>query len=348
MEGFYISSSSSSSSSSYSGNHLRSMKPEKRKCSSKYCDRLSEMPDEVIVHILSYMPIVDAVRTMLIRRFGTLWTLIPTLKFEAEDAPDSTWRSNDVGWFYIFVRNVLMLHKRPVIDKFRLLLGWFHEKGRREAGDDIRMCLRFALDKQAKEIHFSDITSELTNSSDFPNFTSQSLVTLELCHCCIYPQLQVNLGSLKKLLFWHTEMSEEAFQQVISGCPSLEELHIMEPYDIKKLRFSAPNIRRLSLVLLNDEDTDDPWLFDFPNLISLDLELGQIPNVINVSSVRDVYLKQLLFNMDDVNELRRFNIFLEKFSCIEDFQLSLNASELLLYMTGKFSTVQWLLLRHVS
>ncbi|KAK9666455.1 hypothetical protein RND81_14G186100 [Saponaria officinalis] len=35
-------------------------------------DRLSEMPDEVIVHILSCMPTLDAVRTVLLRRFGNL------------------------------------------------------------------------------------------------------------------------------------------------------------------------------------------------------------------------------------------------------------------------------------
>ncbi|KAH9615073.1 hypothetical protein KSS87_007575, partial [Heliosperma pusillum] len=47
------------------------MKPQKRNCSSEHYtgrDRLSEMPDEVIVHILSFMSTADAVRTMLIRR----------------------------------------------------------------------------------------------------------------------------------------------------------------------------------------------------------------------------------------------------------------------------------------
>ncbi|KAH9604725.1 hypothetical protein KSS87_013492 [Heliosperma pusillum] len=206
-------------------------------------DRLSELPVEVIVHILSSLPIVDAVRTMLIRRFGNLWTLLPTLTFAVEEVldkliSDGEWRSSDVRRFSIFVGNVLMLHKSPVIDKFYLRLGCYYEDERREAGDETVMWLRFALDKQAKEIYFCDVSYDLTNSSDFPKFTSQSLVTLELY-----------------------------------------------------------------------EEFDDPWLLDFPYLKCLDLKIDRIPDVINVSSVRDVYLKELFFHMDDENKLKILKYF---------------------------------------
>ncbi|XP_074307281.1 F-box protein At5g03100-like [Silene latifolia] len=189
------------------------------------------------------------------------------------------------------------------------------------------MWLRFALDKQAKEIVFDGVSYEYSDSSDFQNFTSQSLVTLELRYCIIFPQLQVNLGSLKKLIFNRTDMCEEAFEQFICGCPSLEELCIVEPYSISNLRFSAPNIRKLSLVLTEDEPSNATWLFDFPNLKTLELEIVRIPEVIDVSSVLDVYLKWLYVDEYDEDELRMFDIFLEKFSHCEVFQLSLDASE---------------------
>ncbi|XP_074307277.1 uncharacterized protein LOC141642394 isoform X1 [Silene latifolia] len=139
--------------------------------------------------------------------------------------------------------------------------------------------------------------------------------------------LLMNLGSLKKLIFCHTEMCEETFGQFICGCPSLQELHIVEPcFYPNNMCFSAPNILKLSLVLVVEDSSYDPWLLDFPNLKTLDLEIDQIPDVIDVSSVQDVYLKNL-FIMDNENELRRFNIFLEKFSRSEVFELSCNASE---------------------
>ncbi|KAH9618053.1 hypothetical protein KSS87_013669 [Heliosperma pusillum] len=311
------------------------MKLQKRKCSSAcYADagpdRLSEMPDEIIVHILSCMPTFDAVRTMLIRRFGNLWTLVHTLNFVVPEvldtmAVDSKWR-NDVGQFNIFVRNVLMRHKRPFIDKFHLLLGCLYENGSEEARDDIRMWLKFALEKQAKEIYFCDVRDEFSFSSEFPNFTSQSLMTLELRNCTIFPEFQVNLGSLKKLILRNTGMREEAFQQFICGCPSLQELRINEP-TMKNLKFSAPNIRKLSLVFMKEPFFYDPWSLDVPNLKSLDLETIWIPDVIDVSSIRDVYLKGLDFAVTDEDELKMFIVFLEKFSRSEVFQLSLDASE---------------------
>ncbi|XP_074307276.1 F-box/FBD/LRR-repeat protein At1g13570-like [Silene latifolia] len=307
------------------------MKSQKRKCFSKNRDRLSEMPDDVIVHILSYLPAVDAVRTMLIRRFGNLWTLMSNLMFEDKEIlnkidPDCTWENNDAEWFPIFIRNVLMLHKRPVIDKFHLLLEWVHSKS--EAGDDVTMWLRFALDKQAKEIVFRDVGSEFINGDDFPDFLiSQSLVTLELSHCFICKLPQVNLGSLKKLILCHTDMSDGIFQDFICGSPSLQELRIVEPFCCKYESISAPNIRKLSLIIIEDDKDVDPWLLDFPKLKSLELGINRIPKVIDVSSVRDVYLKELCFDMDDENEFAGFNLFLEKFSCSDVFQLSCNASE---------------------
>ncbi|XP_074302825.1 F-box/FBD/LRR-repeat protein At5g56420-like [Silene latifolia] len=302
------------------------MKPQKRKCSS---DKLSEMPDEVLVHILSCMPTFDAVRTMLIRPFGNLWTLVPTLNFDIGGFLNKMGfvdKGFNVVRFNIFVRNVLMLHKRPSIDKFYLLFGEYYEDGREEAGDDIRMWLTFAFDKQAKEINISDVCF------DFPNFTSQSLVTLELRYCQIFLQFPVNLRSLKKLILFHTYMREEAFQQLICGCPSLQELHIEQLPTTNKLRFTAPNIHKLSLVFMEVNDPDDlNWSLDVPNLKSLDLEIGYMPDVIAVSSIRDVYLKELDIYVGagdhDEKQHRRFNIFLEKFSRSEVFQLSLNASE---------------------
>ncbi|KAH9611625.1 hypothetical protein KSS87_005091 [Heliosperma pusillum] len=327
------------------------MEAQKRTCSSEYyagSDRLSEMPDEVIVHILSYMPITDAVRTMLIRRFGNLWTLVPTLNFESDEVlamlvPDGNWTNNDVKRFNIFVRNVLILHKRPFIDKFYLRLQTKYDDGRRKAGDDITMWLSFALDKQAKEIVFEDIGIEFSKSSDFPNFISQSLVTLQLCDCTIYPQLQVDLGSLKELIFDHVAMSEEAFRQFIRGCPSLQELHIYNPFEIRNLSFSAPNIRTLFLSLEKDDsDSDDLWLLNFPNLKSLHLGLCQIPNVIDidVSSVRDVYLTVLCFQWDDENGVRMFKLLLKKFSQCEVFTLIDYTSEPFLHLIDELDLLQ--------
>ncbi|KAK9666451.1 hypothetical protein RND81_14G185800 [Saponaria officinalis] len=171
-------------------------------------DRLGEMPDEVIVHILSCMPTLDTVRTVLLRRFGNLWTLVPTLKFNIHEP---YYRLNNYKFeqYNIFIHNVLMLHKRLTIDTFHLHTGsweYIDSKG----VDDVKIWLRFALGRQAKEIEFHT----LCDDPFLPNFISQSLVRLTLHGCSIDPQLQVTLTSLKKLSLESVYMCEEAFQHL--------------------------------------------------------------------------------------------------------------------------------------
>ncbi|XP_074302819.1 F-box/FBD/LRR-repeat protein At3g26920-like [Silene latifolia] len=332
------------------------MKPQNHKRSSKNRDRLSEMPDEVIVHILSYLPIVDAVRTMLIRPFGTLWTWVPTLDFDLEEVlaelvpADCYWTTDDVRRSFIFVCNVLMLHKRPFIDKFRLYLHYQTNGIRRsELGDEIRMCLKLALDKQARAIYFDEVGNQyFSKSSDYPNFISESLVTLELTSFIIYPKLEVDLGSLKELILDNVTMTEKEFQKFISGCPSLQVLHIDSPSYIRNLSFSAPNIRKLFLRLEeeypDEEPDEEPWRLDFPNLKSLDLNLYGIPDIIHMefSCVRDVCLSVSFRRLGDSEiELRRFKLFWEKLSQSEVFRLPLNLdSEHFLHLLNDLDLLQ--------
>ncbi|XP_074307428.1 F-box/FBD/LRR-repeat protein At4g26340-like isoform X1 [Silene latifolia] len=299
-------------------------------------DRISELSDDVIIHILSFLPTLDAVKTVLLRRFGNLWTLVPTLRFdiyEFQDKmyPDAKWEDYDFGRFYIFIRSVLMLHQSPSVQIFSLCLAFRSEDEMFKVADDIKLWLNFALDKQAKEIIVRHISQGSVDLNPIPaNFTSQSLVILELSCCSIEPQIQVDLGSLKKLLLDHVSLTEKAFQQFIFGCPSMQELSIIEPNGMKKVSFNAPNINKFSFVLTDGYDDNDPWVLDFPNLKTLDLLIDRIPHIIDVSSVQVFHLKDIMYEMeeeDDEDDPGMFNIFFRKFLGVKIFQLSCKASE---------------------
>ncbi|XP_074271000.1 F-box/FBD/LRR-repeat protein At5g56420-like [Silene latifolia] len=114
---------------------MESMSKKSRFCKSNdgIEDRLSGLPDEVIVHILSLMPTLDAVTTMLLRRFRNLWTLVPALHFDFHRRmlwPDDEQSSIPEAFlrFACFVKNVLILHTRSTIDAFRLSIGNYQEK----------------------------------------------------------------------------------------------------------------------------------------------------------------------------------------------------------------------------
>nr|AGO67237.1 f-box family protein [Silene vulgaris] len=311
------------------------LRPRKRLCLSKEDrDRLSELPDTVIVRILSYMPIIDAVRTVLLRRFGNLWTLVDTLKFD-EDTYD--YKDHDcneikrVDWYCCFVRNVLMLHQNPSIHTFHLCIEFDEVMIRSK--DDLRGWLRFPLDRQAKNIKLSDTSYHAATyhcNSIFPNLESQFLVTLNLDSCKLDGELQVNLGSLNKLSLCRVGISVENFQRFISGCPSLQELVLVNPYWTTNISFSAPNIAKFSLFLTYDYQGGFAISLNCPNLTSLylDLDLGEL-NIVDVSSVRDIYIKHFFENMhlSDDGELLAIIQMFGKLESIEVFQLSNDASK---------------------
>ncbi|XP_074270783.1 F-box/FBD/LRR-repeat protein At5g56420-like [Silene latifolia] len=134
--------------------------PQKHKSSSEDDsdrDRLSKLPDDVVLHILSCMPIIDAVRTVLLKRFGNLWTWIPTINIDMSEY-QKTSTTNQLGWFCYFVRHVLMLHQNRSIDRFHLCVKFYSNAQREEVADDIRMWSRFAFGRQAKEMRLSDLS----------------------------------------------------------------------------------------------------------------------------------------------------------------------------------------------
>ncbi|KAK9690412.1 hypothetical protein RND81_09G126000 [Saponaria officinalis] len=192
-------------------------------------DRLSCMPDEVIVHILSCMATIDAVRTMLLRRFGDLWTLVHTLRLDFDG----------------FVRNVLMLHKRSTIDTFHLYICEFDDYfNDPNMIDDVQMWLRFAVYRGVKDLYFA-----FNGPDDLALpccvFTCQSIETLRLSGCMIdeYEDGQpLHMGSLRNLSLICVHGYNDAFNELISGCPSLQELTIDNPQGLQVLIITTPSI----------------------------------------------------------------------------------------------------------
>ncbi|XP_074302810.1 F-box/FBD/LRR-repeat protein At2g04230-like [Silene latifolia] len=287
------------------------MKPQKHLHSSKV-DRLSEMPDQVIVHILSFTPTQDAVRTMLLRRFGNLWTMLPLLIFDFNDRyvrPGDDGEDDDDGdgdddnddddnayyaekqimseafsRFARFVRNMLMFH-RSTIDCFQLDIGGY--KGVHVDPwliDDIQVWLKFATEREVKHLSFTcDYLDDLASPRCV--FTSQSLVTLTLC------------GSMLEL----------------DG-------------GLRNLNITTPSPSRLDLEVYDVPDR--PFTLNCPHVISLDISIrGTSPSilldVIDVSSLQVVNVRCLPICLSSLI----IKAFLRHFRDVEVFTLSSLAFE---------------------
>nr|XP_011462759.1 PREDICTED: putative F-box/FBD/LRR-repeat protein At1g78760 [Fragaria vesca subsp. vesca] len=189
-------------------------------------DRISQLPDVVLSHILCFLPTRDAIQTtILCKRWNKLWISIPNLDL------DYNVISRHV--FEKFVDGVLSLHASSNIQKFRLCSegncynncgdehltrtsGWICKAMKHNIVE---------LDLGIYDTRFKDL--ELPDSF----FTCKTLVALKVSSNCINlappPSASTCFPSLKSLHYsLYRPDSASVFDLLVSKCPVLEDLTI--------------------------------------------------------------------------------------------------------------------------
>ncbi|PRQ47948.1 putative F-box domain-containing protein [Rosa chinensis] len=95
-----------------------------------FVDRISALPDEILVIILSGLPVRDAQATSILsRRWRYMWASITTLNFDDEKNLCRLYELSRIYpegkelkklWYVDWVDSVLKLHRAPHIEQFRV------------------------------------------------------------------------------------------------------------------------------------------------------------------------------------------------------------------------------------
>ncbi|KAM7492288.1 hypothetical protein LguiA_035209 [Lonicera macranthoides] len=229
-------------------------------------DRLTNLPDCLLIHILSFLPVKDAVNTVLLRRFGNLWTSLQTLDFDGRSYNNfSDGRYNK--WFFNFMHHVLLLHDCPTIFKFSIKFGSYlyfspndmRPKRRKKHlkskfADKVDSCINFALKKKVKVLDLGILahgSSSTRFDYDLPNtvLTCDFLTELKLVSIGLTKQVQVYMQSLKTLSLTTIILSDNMIVEILRGCPLLESFSIIKCCGMHNLYCSSKYLKNLILVL---------------------------------------------------------------------------------------------------
>ncbi|KAL4362800.1 hypothetical protein GQ457_04G037870 [Hibiscus cannabinus] len=220
-------------------------------------DRISCLSDDVLVSILSCLPIkVAATTSLLSRRWRMVWTFVPRLEFDASSTlrkiRNRTYGSMRTGKFidsekvrFInMVNHFVELYPLPCIEEFRVCFDL-----NRSHKPDIDKWVKFVFEKKAKrvELDFARIIGL------YP--LKRSLYTL--CPLSLGLPSSIPLTSL--VLKW-VDVSDQVLDNFLSNSPFLECLCVQRSRTLVHVRVAGPSLHLKSLEISR-----------CPNLMSLQL-----------------------------------------------------------------------------
>ncbi|KAJ3702904.1 hypothetical protein LUZ61_006609 [Rhynchospora tenuis] len=269
---------------------------------------LSTLPEPVLVHILSFMDIKEAVQTCILSKpWRKLWTLIPSLnlvnfRFNGTDAA-----------FVQFVTSMLYFRGASKLDTFSL--NW---RASQHVADydncqihvgvttswiySVLCCKPLVISLELIKFDYMKLPDAL--------FTCASLEQLELTVCsysnantALGPKY-VNLPNLKKLMLGAVTLNDPVMQGILSGCPLLEELSLS--YCI--VNFSEMKSDMLSRLTIKKCRGSTLVEIFMPSLISLHLKnhcmkvtklsLKNTPSLVKVFVFYDSYHEKCFFDAE--------------------------------------------------
>lgn len=206
-------------------------------------DSISELPDALLLNILSFLSARDVVATMVLsKRWQPLWKMVPKLIYD-----DDSYES-----FPRFVDRSLLLHEAPIIETLHFKLG------QNSGAVDIGVWTRTALQRCVRKLI---IKTDNCFNSTAPVILPRSLYT----GCSMLVRLKVNkvvlvdvtspisFPSLKKLSLKCVKYPGDEFvERLLSSCPVLESLVVKQCLDdnVNIFTIKVPSLK--TLVLTNN------------------------------------------------------------------------------------------------
>ncbi|KAJ9183319.1 hypothetical protein P3X46_007187 [Hevea brasiliensis] len=262
-------------------------------------DYISELPEPVLYHILSFLSIKQAARTsVLSKTWFQVWRTIPILKFDFFELfnrrygalyyyPDFEIRQTNIQELYNFLEQILLSRQRQMINliKFTLIMPSEYP----EIVPTMDRWIGYALESKVKHLKISVFppTSVYCVPQALLNAISVQVLDLQYLHL---PSIgNVTLPFLKKLSLTCVFANDNLVSKLVAGSPLIEDMSFITCFGFKTVKiFNLVNLVKFyveSIVHLEQLEVEAP------NLHSLTLRGSSWPSVLKLVSLK--YLKSL-------------------------------------------------------
>ncbi|KAI9108007.1 hypothetical protein K1719_020880 [Acacia pycnantha] len=191
-------------------------------------DRISDLPDSLLLHILSFLPAKEAIATSLLsKRWRALWFSLPTLEFRRQDFQRFT-------FFHQFVEKMLELVDLKAVKKFVFECAYYKSHDYfipQRMSDWINAVITNKVEHLELDLRFYGTNNDYELPSNI--FTSKNIKVLKLNGGVLMGSTlsHVNLSLLQVL---HLECvrfpDSRSLGILLSGCVLLRDLVIKSYY----------------------------------------------------------------------------------------------------------------------
>ncbi|KAL3620496.1 hypothetical protein CASFOL_035408 [Castilleja foliolosa] len=209
-------------------------------------DRLSALPDCLIIHILSLLEVKQsAITSLLSKRWQFLWTQSPRLVFSEKRIRI---QPREVQDFVNRVNRTLVNYGRNDLDTFEV--EFLYSKS---YSPDVNVWVGFAVKNKAKQVSLllnniiDEEDEEDENMYTLPRtmFRSACLKRLKLRGCFVAPLGMIEWPSLTELHIKDSMLEQHVMDKMLQGCPVLRCLVLKYCWGFPRLEVSSKSLYEL-------------------------------------------------------------------------------------------------------
>ncbi|KAK9996935.1 hypothetical protein SO802_021621 [Lithocarpus litseifolius] len=225
-----------------------SRKKRKCQCQDPSKDWISDLPDEILIDIVSLLPMKEALNiSILSKRWRHIWRSTVILKFDGSNKLLSSIgnkKSLQRLAFVTWVDRVLESHYGSVVTEFSVCYAL-----NKRAACHINQWISFAVGKKVQrlELKLEDSDSSFSGLYTFPSSKfraeeASSIKHLALNACRVYSPGFDSFRSLITLSLKHVVLTDIVFYNIFLNCPHLEHVSVVEAKKLVNARVVGPNL----------------------------------------------------------------------------------------------------------
>ncbi|KAK6920786.1 FBD domain [Dillenia turbinata] len=236
-------------------------------------DRISKLPEDILVSILSRLALTEAARTsILAQRWRYLWRYSTKLSLHDKEEHEivnwsSTYKSVKVNRYVKSLNKVLRMHRAVSLDEFRVcfFLGSGHKK-------HLDKWIGYALCREVKKLEVNLCQQCHHYTHKLYRFPEKYFTLVE------NPQGLSSTKSLKSLCLKWLDVSGEVIQSFLHNFPLLEHVVVQGTSEMTDLKVVGSSLRLKHLELTRCSKLCNIQIVA-PNLVSLKCDWPQSTKV---------------------------------------------------------------------